>query len=409
MIEGREVFIRNLKVKVESFLSRMRTASSRFSNVRVGNVRIWFAELDIPFEWRELGEGILLSLLSIILYLSVILTQFAFVPFMVIAVKRGWREGVFYLAGATVIFFYLMSIDFGRFPLDNGLLSFSPVHFTFEFIGNTLSFKWGKFFDFFILFGGYGTFLGYLVSRNYRLGYVVFIGLFVYAILVALLLLIAGFIGGFERFLSDYTYFVDEKIDRYVQVYLAQLDSYRSLILSKGINYSLIGKKIQVAAEIYKRTIVLGFGPKGGYLIKQIIIIFLSILFVGLYLKGKLRKAAFSFNLRNYRLDEGWVWGLIFSWFFVYVNLHLGNSLLGIISWNAALLISFLYFLKGLVIIKIGSDILNIPLFFQLAVLLFLLFYSPIFFITIVTGIGVADIWLKFHENILRIKRGRNK
>jgi hypothetical protein len=45
---------------------------------------------------------------------------------------------------------------------------------------------------------------------------------------------------------------------------------------------------------------------------------------------------------------------------------------------------------------------------FQYLILLFFLFYSFIIFVTIVTGIGVADIWLKAREHLEKKKENRS-
>ena len=201
---------------------------------------------------------------------------------------------------------------------------------------------------------------------------------------------------------------MDKKTNSYVNLYLSQLSNYRNILQSRGIDYNFLEKKVEIAAEIYKRSVIFGIAPKGGYLIKQIVIIFLSILFVKLYFKRKLNKAALTFDIKNYRIAGDWVWGLIGSWGLVYINLYIRNNFLGIISWNSAVIISFLYFLKGLSIIKITVEKIRIPVFLQYVVLLFLLFYFFIFFVTIVTGIGVADIWLKISENIANIGKRRD-
>jgi hypothetical protein len=78
------------------------------------------------------------------------------------------------------------------------------------------------------------------------------------------------------------------------------------------------------------------------------------------------------------------------------------------VSWNSAVIISFLFFLKGLSIIKLAADRMKVPQFLQYVVLFSLFFYFFIFFVVIITGIGVIDIWLKLHENLKNIEKRRD-
>ena len=67
-----------------------------------------------------------------------------------------------------------------------------------------------------------------------------------------------------------------------------------------------------------------------------------------------------------------------------------------------AVMFSFLFFLKGLSLTGIVADRMRIPRLIQYAVLIFFLFYAFIIFIAVITGIGVANIWLKLDEKIRR-------
>jgi hypothetical protein len=171
----------------------------------------------------------------------------------------------------------------------------------------------------------------------------------------------------------------------------------------------MMAKKVEIAAEIYKKSVIFGIAPRGGYLIKQLIVIFLSVLLVKFYFKRKLKRASFDFDIKNYEIDSDWVWGLIASWGLVFINLFLRSAVLGIVSWNVAVIFSFLYFLKGLSIIKMIADRLRIPQILQYVVLLFLLFYAFVVFVTIVTGIGVVNIWLEIDEKLRSISQRREK
>jgi len=381
-------------VKKEGYLIK-----GKFSNLRV---RITIPEVHV--EWKEVAESILLILLSLILYMSVVFTQFSFIPIMILTIKRGWREAAFYLAGSILLFIYIMTGNLVRFPFDAGLLLFSPAHYSFEFIGMEVGLKWGRFLDYIFIFGVLGICLGHLVSRNYKLKYVIFLSISLYVGIILFIILLSGVVGGFSNFFNNYSHFVSRKTTSYVNHSLSQIDSYRNVLESRGINYNLIEKKIRVAAELYKNGVVFGINPRGGYLIKQIIVIFLSLILVKLYFKKKLDRAALYFELSDYNIADDWVWGLIISWGLVYLNLYLKSELLGIISWNAATVFSFLYFLKGLTIIKLLAERIKIPQIIQYMILLFLLFYSFILFSAIVTGIGVADIWLCIKENLEKIK-----
>jgi hypothetical protein len=376
---------------------------------RIGTIRVKIAVPDVRVEWREVGESVMLILLSLLLYGSVALTQFSFVPIMIVAIKRGWKESFLYLTGALVLLLLVMSHRVERLPLYHGLLLFSPSHFTFEFIGRMIGLAGGRFLDYYVLFGILGVFLGHLVHRNYRLGYVVFFGLCMYAGIIILILSVAWLVGGFDRFMEEYAKYVDGKTLAYVHYYLNQIGGgYGELLAAKGIDYGLIETKLQAAAEAFKRTVIFGVAPRGGYLIKELAVILAGILLVRAYFKNKLSKAAFTFGLRSFRIDDDWVWGIVIAWGLVYINLYVQNQFLGIIGWNMATVVSLLFFLRGLSILAVGADKLRIPSFFLYLVFLFLLFYSFILFVAVVTGIGIVDIWLKLKESLDNIKKREN-
>lgn len=360
---------------------------------------------DIRVAWRELGECFLLILLSVVLYLSVVFAELSFVPVMIIVIKRGWKEALIFLVAGTVLLFYMMANEIVRFPLDNEFLLLSPTHYSFSVIENITGLRGGRFLDFFFIFGCLGIFLGYFVARNYRLNYVVFFSLAVYAGIAILPLVISGLMGGFNQLFDGYEQFVNLKTAIYVDSYLSHMQNYSGMLTDRSIDYNDVAKKVKFAAEIYRNNVIFGIAPRGGYLIKQIIIIFLGISFVRLYFKRRLSRAALRYSIRNYRIGDSWVWGLIISWGLIYINLYLKSSTLGILSWNAAVILSFLFFLRGLAFIKVLADRIKIPQVFQYAILLFFLIYSFILFVTIVTGIGVADIWLKMREHIEKKKR----
>jgi len=375
-------------------------------NLNVGNLKTRFTLPDVDVEWREIGENILLVLLSVLLYMSVIFTELSFVPFMIIVIKRGWKEGLMYLVIGTGAVLYLMIHEIGKLPLDGDFILFSPTHYSFSFIERVTGLRGGRFLDFFFIFGFFGIVLGYFVSKNYRLNYVIFFSLAVYVGIAVLPLIISGLLGGFNQFIVNYSSFVDVKTNSYVDQYLSQVSNHRVLLMSRGIDYSLISRKIELAADLYKKNVIFGIAPRGGYLVKQIFIIFIGILSVKFYLTRKhISRAALSFSIKNYCIHDSWVWALIIAWGLVYINLRLKNQIFGIISWNIAVVFSLLFFLRGLSIIKILADRIRIPQLLQYMVLIFFLFYSFIFFVTVVTGIGVADIWLEIHKNIEKMKK----
>jgi hypothetical protein len=363
---------------------------------------------DIQVEWRELGECFLLALLSIVLYVSVVLAELAFIPIMIIVIKRGWKEALIYLGVSTFLLFYMMVQEIVHFPLDNEFLLLSPTHYSFSFIENITGLKGGRFLDFFFIYGCFGIFLGYFISRNYKLNYVVFFSLAVYSGIAVLPLLISGFVGGFHQLFEGYERFVNLKTASYVDHYLHYLKNYSAVLTGRGIEYNDVAKKVEMAAEIYRRNVIFGIAPRGGYLIKQIVVIFVGIGIVRLYFKRRLSKAALSFSIKNYRIGDSWVWAVIISWGIIYINLHLKSSTLGILSWNAAVIFSFLFFIRGLALIKVLADRIRMPQVFQYLILLFFLFYSFIIFVTIVTGIGVADIWLKAREHLEKKNENRS-
>jgi hypothetical protein len=360
---------------------------------------------DIQVEWREIGECFLLSLLSIVLYMSVVLAELSFVPIMIIVIKRGWKEALIFLVVSTLLLLYMMAQELVRFPVDNEFLLLSPTHYSFSFIENITGLQGGRFLDFFFIFGCFGIFLGYFVARNYRLNYVVLFSLAIYTGITVLPLIVSGLMGGFNQLFEGYEHFVNLKTTTYLDAYLARMRNYDDLLTLRGIDYNDMAKKAEIAAEIYRNTVIFGIAPRGGYLMKQIIVVFVGISIVRLYFKRRLSKAALRFSIKNYRIGDSWVWGLIIAWGFIYLNLYLKSAALGILSWNMAVVFSFLFFLRGLAMIKALADRIRIPQIFQYAILLFFLFFSFILFVTIVTGLGVADIWLNLRDQFEKRKR----
>jgi hypothetical protein len=395
---------------LEDLLSKMKLAGqkidySKIPHLHISDLKVKITVPDIRVAWRELGECFLLTLLSVVLYLSVVFAELSFVPIMIIVIKRGWKEALIFLVAGTVLLFYMMVNEIVRFPLDNEFLLLSPTHYSFSFIENITGIRGGRFLDFFFIFGCLGIFLGYFVSRNYKLNYVVFFSLSVYVVIAMLPLVISGLMGGFKQLIDGYESFVNLKTATYVESYLSHMQNYSGVLNDRSIDYNDLAKKVRFAADIYRNNIIFGIAPRGGYLIKQIIIIFLGISFVRLYFKKRLSKAALQYSIRNYKISDSWVWGLIISWGLIFINLYLKSSALGILSWNVAVIFSLLFFLRGLAFIKVLADRIKIPQVFQYAILLFFLVYSFILFVSIVTGIGVADIWLKMREHFEKKKR----
>jgi hypothetical protein len=395
-MEGMKTLVK--LVKKEGFFLRMKIVGLR-ENISVPEIHV---------EWREIVESAMLILFSMFLYMSIILTQFSFFPVIIVTIKRGWKETAGYLTVASAMLLYIMINNIVRIPLDSSLLLFSPIHFTLDFIGNNFGVTGLRFLDYYFIYGILGIFIGHLVSKNYKLHYVMFSAMCLYLGMFVLILSLSGLIGGFKTFTSQYSLFVDNKVNRYLTLYMKQIGNYSSVLLQQGVDYNLIEKKLETAAELYKKGVVFGIAPKGGYIIKEIVFIFMSILFVKFYFKGKLKKAALDFSIKNYKIGDDWVWVLIGTWSLVFIYLRIGNNLLGIIGWNSAVIVSFLFFLKGLSIIKVAADWMKIPNFLQYIVLLFLFFYFFLFFVVIVTGIGVIDIWLKLQENLKNIKNRRD-
>jgi len=374
------LIVENIKIIVRRVKQEGNFLKMKFSSMwDIMHERVTIS--DIHIEWREIGESILLVSFSMTLYVSVVLTQFTFVPIMIITIKRGWKEASAYLALALIFLLYIMANAAYRFPLDRGLLLFSPTHFTFDYIGGLTGIGVFRFLDFFFVYGLLGVFIGSLVSMNYKLKYVMFFSICFYVGVVLFVLSLSGLFGGFEAWLSNYSLAVENKTNSFINLYLSQMDNYQNILLLRGVDYGFLEEKLEIAAQMYKRSVIFGIAPRGGYLIKQIIIIFLSILFVKLYFKRKLHKAALYFNIKRYRIADDWVWGLLIAWGLVYVNLYLRSNVLGIISWNSAVIISFFFFLKGLSILRIVADRMKIPVFIQYGVQLFLLLYFFILFV----------------------------
>jgi hypothetical protein len=395
------------KLKIDELFSRLRDVTLIPHHLSVDTLRDRISIPEVQVEWRDIGENLLLVFLSILLYLSVLLTELSFIPFMIIVIKKGWRDGLIYLGIGTGIALYLMAGHVVRFPLDGEFLLFSPMSYAFSFMGEMVGLEGWRFLDFFFIFGCFGIFLGYFVSRNYRLNYVVLFSLSIYVVIAVLPLLVSGLAGGFNRFFGQYAQFVNLKTESYVQEYLDQINTYQVLLATRGIDHNLLVQKTRIAADLYKKGVVFGIAPRGGYLVKQLFIIFVAMLLVKAYfVRRHIDKASLSsFSIRNYRIQDGWVWGLILSWGLVYVNLHLGGPVFGILAWNSAVIFSLLFFLRGMVILKLLADRFRIPPVFQYGILLFLLVYTFIFFITFVTAAGVADIWLTIREGLEKRQR----
>jgi hypothetical protein len=399
-MEGREFFIRFSKLIKEDFISRVRSV----------NLRDRFSETEIQLEWREVIACIVLVLVSYILYLSVVFTRFCFVPLLILTIKRGWKEALVYLTGAFLILMYaVFTSGIGPIPVDNTLLLFSIDSYSFQYIQNGFLLTGIRFLDYYFLFGMIGVFTGHLVSKNYKLDYVVFLSLCVYVGIFVFTIIAASAVSGFPGFIDGYERFVIEKTGRYVSLYLARMEQYAPLFSSRGTDFALMANRIEVQTEYYVRALVFGIAPRGGYLVRQLITVFIGVLLSRFYFRRKLERAAFSFSISHYNINPDWVWGLISSWGLVYINLYLKSGVLGILSWNMAILFSVLFFLKGLSILKIIADRLKIPKLIQYAVVIFLLFYALVVFVTVITGIGVANIWLKVDEKLLNNNRRREE
>ena len=398
------MIVENIKVFVEIVKKEGSHLRSKFGNW-VDRVSLQ----EIRVEWREVVENFFLVILSIFLYSSVLFTQFTFVPIMLVTIKRGWKEAGLYLTLSSIALVYAMLNAHSWFPFDNSILLFSPTHFAFYFIGDLLGVGGIRFLDYFFMFGMFGLFLGSLVAQNYKLKYVVFFGICVYIGIALFVLSLASLLGSYDSLVLSYSRFVEKQTNSYVHLYLSQMDNLRDVFQMHGIDYNFFTRKVEIAAEVFKRSVLFEAAPKGGYLLKQVVIIFLGLIFVKLYFKGRLKKAALHFDIRRFRIADDWVWALIISWGLVYMNLFVRNNLLALISWNAAVSVSFFFFLKGLKLLKIAADRLKIPPFIEYVVFLFLLFYFFILFVAIVTGIGVADIWLKVTDSFIQNRERRDR
>jgi len=399
-MEGRELFIRFSKHIKEDFLSR----------VRFINLRDKLSETEIQLEWREIIACIVLVLASYFLYLSVVFTRFCFVPLMILTIKRGWKEALLYLTGAFLILMYIVfTSGIGPIPVDNTVLLFSADSYSFQSIQDGFLLTGIRFLDYYFLFGVIGVFTGHLVWKNYKLDYVMFLSLCVYVGIFVFSIIAASAAGGFPGFIEGYERFVIDRTGRYVSLYLARMEQYAQLFSSRGVDFAAMANNIEVQAEYYARALIFGIAPRGGYLVRQLITVFLGVLLSRFYFRRKLERAAFSFSISRYTINPDWVWGLISSWGLVYINLYLGSPVLGMLSWNMAVVFSILFFLKGLSILKIIADRLKVPKLIQYGVVIFVLFYALVIFIAVVAGIGVANIWLKLDEKLLNNNNRREE
>ncbi len=367
---------------------------------RIEDLKDKVTSIDVQVEWREVLEALMLSAVTIFLYQTVVLAEFSFIPFMIIAIKRGWKESFIYLTWSLIILSLLNAKGFNLYSFNDQLILFSPLHFGFQYIGSALGFKGKGLLDYYFMYGIFGIFLGYLVYKNYKLGYIVFLSVLAYIGMIVAVFITAGMIHGFNSFIKDYYSFVNRATENYIAASMAHINNYSSILASKGISSLELKKKIVIAAEMYKKSIIFGAAPKGGYLIKQIIMVFVGVFLVKLYFKDRLNRAALKFKITDFELNDIWIWGLIGSWGLVYINLFIDSSVFSIIAWNSAVIFSFLFFLKGLSIVKLATDRLGIPQFFQYIVFLLMMIYSFIFFIVFITGLGVLDIWLYLKDKL---------
>ena len=399
-MEGKELFIRFSKLIKEDFLSKVRSI----------NLRERISETEIQLEWREIIVCIVLVLVSCILYVSVVFTRFCFVPLMILTIKRGWKEAIVYLTGAFLILMYVVfTSGIGHIPVDNTLLLFSADSYSFQQIQGGFLHAGIRFLDYYFLFGVIGVFTGHLVSKNYKLDYVVFLSFCAYVGIFVFSIIAASAVSGFPGFIEGYERFVIDRMGRYVSLYLARMEKYAPIFSTRGMDFALMANRIEAQAEYYVRAIVFGIAPRGGYLVRQLITVFLGVLLSRSYFRRKLERAAFSFSISRYTINPDWVWGLISSWGLVYINLHIGSAVLGILGWNMAVLFSILFFLKGLSILKIIADRLKVPKLIQYGVVIFILFYALVVFVAVITGIGVANIWLKIDERLLNNNNRREE
>ncbi len=399
-MEGREFFIRFSKLIKEDFLSRVRSI----------NLRDRISETEIQLEWREVIVCIVLVLVSYILYVSVVFSRFCFVPLMILTIKRGWKEAIVYLTGAFLIFMYVVfTSGIGPIPVDNTLLLFSADSYSFQHIQGGFFLANIRFLDYYFLFGVIGVFTGHLVSKNYKIDYVVFLSLCVYVGIFVFSIIAASAVSGFPGFIEGYERFVINRTGEYVSLYLSRMEQYAPVLSSRGVDFALMANRIEAQAEYYVRALVFEIAPRGGYLVRQLVTVFLGVLLSRFYFRRKLERAAFSFSISRYTINPDWVWGLISSWGLVYINLHIGSPVLGILGWNMAVLFSILFFLKGLSILKIIADRLKIPKLIQYGVVVFIMFYALVVFVAVITGIGVANIWLKIDEKLLNNNNRREE
>jgi len=370
---------------------------------RFQSFRERISSIEVQVEWKEVVEALLLTMLTMFLYMSVFLAEFSFIPLMIITIKRGWKETFFYLTWSMIVIYFLNAKNLTYSPMEGRLLLFSPLHYSFQYISSHIGIKGRGLFDYYLLYGVFGIFLGHLVGKNYKLRYIIFLSVLSYIGLIFITFMIASSINGFNSFIVGYYRYVDEATKNYINSSIAHLNSYRGLLATKGVDYLDFEKKLTVAAETYKKNIIFGLAPKGGYLIKQIVMVFLGVFFVKLYFRGKLKRAALDFDIIDYAIDDIWIWGLIFSWGLVYINLYLKNSILDIVAWNSAVIFSFLFFLRGISIVKLIVIKLGMPQFIQYVIFILLLVYSFILFIILITGLGVIDIWLYIKEKLQKI------
>ena len=390
------------------FLGDIFSIDGNFVKERLQDFKGKLSSIEVQVEWKEVVEAILLTLLTMFLYMSVFLAEFSFIPLMIITIKRGWKETFIYLTWSFIVIYFLNIKNLSYSPMDGRLFLFSPIHYSFQYISSYIGMKGRGLFDYYFLYGIFGIFLGHLVAKNYKLRYIIFVSVLSYVGLIFITFMIASMLDGFNNFISGYYRYVNEATTNYINSSIAHLSSYRGLLSTRGINYLDFEKKITLAAEVYKKNIIFGLAPKGGYLIKQIVMVFLGVFFVKLYFRGKLKRASLEFDIVDYKIDDSWIWGLILSWGLIYINLYIKNSILDIVSWNAAVIFSFLFFLRGLSIIKLIVIKLGIPQFVQYIVFIFLMIYSFILFVILVTGLGVIDIWLYIKEKLQKIDEENN-
>ncbi|MCK4540900.1 MAG: DUF2232 domain-containing protein [Spirochaetales bacterium] len=110
-----------------------------------------------------------------------------------------------------------------------------------------------------------------------------------------------------------------------------------------------------------------------------------------------------SFKLKNFRLPDKMIWGLLLPWTGIFLDVIFGICVFGYPFWNVGFIMLFIYGLQGLGVISYFGGKYNIPRGIRVmvpALLVFLLMAPWLNLVVVVglPGLGASEIWIHYRE-----------